>query len=311
MKKVKTKHGFIFKPLMKVLKAFKKKPKIYNLNKEETHEQGIIISNHSAASGPLTLALYYPAFFVPWGTHEMTERYSVRWKYLYRVFYTQKLGYKKFKAFILATLFGIISRMLYNAMQLIPTYTNLKLKRTINLSIKHLKKGNSILIFPEDSNTGYHEKLVKYNNGFVYLSEKYFQETNVDLPIYPVYYHKLLKAMIIGEKVYIDKLKEQGLNREEIAGYFKDLTNNLALELFELERKRPVFKEKKIFKLRLINKIKNITSSYIDLTVDDFEFLNNKETYHTYQEVMKRVMSKKDKIINDFKGRLKIRYYRR
>ncbi|MFA5693029.1 MAG: hypothetical protein WC907_05370 [Acholeplasmataceae bacterium] len=311
MKKIKTKHGIIFNPLTKIFKLFKKKPKIYNLNEEETHDQGIIISNHSAASGPLTLSIYYPTFFVPWGTYEMTEKYTVRWKYLYHVFYTQKLGYNKFKSFILATLFGVISKMLYNGMQLIPTYPNLNFKHTIKLSINHLKKGNSILVFPEDSNTGYHEKLIKYNNGFVYLSEKYFKETKIDLPIYPVYYHKVLGSMIIGKKVYINDLKDKGLNRTEIADYFKDITNELAHELFKLERKRPIFKEEKVFKLRLINKLKNISGNYIELSVNDFDFLNNKETYLTYQEIMKKVMTKKDEIINEFKGRLKIRYYRR
>ena len=147
MKKLKTKHGFIFSPATKIAKLFKKKPKIYNLNDEEL-EKGIIASNHSAASGPLTLSLYFPVFFVPWGTHEMTENYKNRWNYLYHIFYTQKLGYGKFKSFILATLFGVISKMLYNGMQLIPTYSDINLKHTINLSIAHLEKGNSILIFP-------------------------------------------------------------------------------------------------------------------------------------------------------------------
>lgn len=70
----------------------------------------------------------------------MTEKYTVRWKYLYHVFYTQKLGYNKFSAFILATLFGVISKMLYNGMQLISTYPNVKFRNTINVSIEHLKK---------------------------------------------------------------------------------------------------------------------------------------------------------------------------
>ena len=235
MRKIRTSYGPIFKPVLKIARLFKKKPRIYNLNEEEL-EHGIIVSNHSAASGPLTLALYFPVFFVPWGTHEMTENYINRWKYLYHIFYQQKLGYKKVKSYILATLFGIISKMLYNGMQLIPTYQDMRLTTTIKRSIAQLKAGNRVLIFPEDSNTGYHEKLIKYNPGFVFLSERYYKEENIDLPVYPIYYHKKIGALIIGKKEYINKLKEEhGFDRDEVAKYFKDITNKLADKLFELE----------------------------------------------------------------------------
>jgi len=35
MKKIKNDHGFIFKFLMKIIKLFKKQPKIYNMNDEK------------------------------------------------------------------------------------------------------------------------------------------------------------------------------------------------------------------------------------------------------------------------------------
>lgn len=65
-KKIKNKHGIIFRSLMKALKLFKRKPKIYNLNDEKLKNNAIYISNHSAASGPLTISLYFPVFFIPW-----------------------------------------------------------------------------------------------------------------------------------------------------------------------------------------------------------------------------------------------------
>lgn len=237
MKKIRTEYGWFFKFVMRIVKIFKKKLTIYNLN-DEAFETGIIISNHSAASGPMTLALYFPTFFVPWGTHEMKENYCKRWKYLYHIFYQQKLGYNKFKSFLIATLFAIISRMLYNGMQLIQTYGDLRLVRTIKNSIAHLEKGNKILIFPEDSETGYHEKNLKYNEGFIFLSQSYYKKYQLDLPIYPVYYHKRLKALIIGKKEYVNELLEKGMTREEVAEHFKDVTNNLADQLFDLEGKQ-------------------------------------------------------------------------
>lgn len=237
MKKIRTQHGFYFKKFMALVALFKKRPKIYNLNKDDEFEKGIFISNHSAASGPMTLSLYFPSFFVPWGAHEMTLRYPERWKYLYHTFYQRKLNYKREVSFILATLFAIISKTLYNGMQLIPTYTDYRFKGTIQETLNHLDAGNPVLIFPEDSNDGYHEILKKYHDGFVFISQLYYNRHNHDLPVYPIYYHKDLRAIVIGKKQYIQDLAQQGLNRSEIAEHFKNTTNDLAMHLFALEKR--------------------------------------------------------------------------
>lgn len=231
-KKIRTKYGWLFNIVTKIFMIFKKKPYIYNLNEEDIDENSIIISNHSAASGPLTISLYFPTFFIPWGTFEMTEKYRGRWNYLYHIFYRQKLGYNKFKSFLLATLFGIISKSLYNGMQLIPTYGDFRLRATVDISKQYLDAGTSILIFPEDSDSGYHEILLKYNPGFVYLSSYYYKKTGKDIPIYPMYFHKQSNAIIIGKKSYINPLFEQGMDKYEIAEHYKNITNDLALQLF-------------------------------------------------------------------------------
>ncbi len=237
MKRIRTKHGFFFNKFRQLVALFKQKPRIYNLNQETDFEKGIFISNHSAASGPMTLSLFFPSFFIPWGAHEMTLPYTQRWKYLYYIFYQRKLKYKKEVSFVLATLFAMISKMLYNGMQLIPTYTDYRYKGTVQMTLNHLDAGNPVLIFPEDSNTGYHEILQKYHKGFVYISELYFKKHQQDLPVYPVYYHKDLRAIIIGKKQYIQDLIKKGLNRSEIAEHFKNTTNELANQLFQLEKR--------------------------------------------------------------------------
>ncbi|NLB49605.1 MAG: hypothetical protein GX807_02180 [Erysipelotrichia bacterium] len=226
-RKIHTSYRPFFRFVRKIAKAFKKKPKALDLNKSAVEEPAIYISNHSGASGPLTLSLYIHKFIVPWGTYEMVGNYLERWKYLYYVFYQQKLGYKKAKSWILATLFGIISKMLYRGMQLIPTYRDIRFKTTISQSLRFLRKKSSVLIFPEDSTTGYHEQLLRYNLGFIFLSETYYKETGIDLPVYPVRYSKQKNMYIIGEKDYVNKYLLQGKSREEVAEIFKDTTNVL------------------------------------------------------------------------------------
>ena len=101
-----------YRILSAILRIFKKKPMIINLN-DTIEDQAIFVSNHSAASGPLTLSLYMPKLFVPWGIHDMCEGYMTRWRYLYHVFYQQKLGFTKVRSFLIATGFALISKILY------------------------------------------------------------------------------------------------------------------------------------------------------------------------------------------------------
>jgi 1-acyl-sn-glycerol-3-phosphate acyltransferase len=199
MKKIKkakkqNKFNLFVRIVRRILMTFKTRPTII-LTEKQLPDKAIYIANHSGAAGPLTISMYFPIHLVPWGAHPMTEHYFKRWQYLYYVFYRQKLKYSKVRSWILATLFGLISKALYNGVQLIPTYTDLRLKNTMNLSIDHLKIGNSLLIFPEDSEDGYHDHIKDFHAGFIYLAEKYAQEESNHIPIVPLYYHKSLKEI--------------------------------------------------------------------------------------------------------------------
>ncbi len=76
-------------------------------------------------------------------------------------FYQQKLGYGKVKSFIIATGFALISKILYNWMRVVPTYTDMRLTKTMKISMEAINNNEPILIFPENSDTGYYDVLKK------------------------------------------------------------------------------------------------------------------------------------------------------
>lgn len=227
MKKITTikKHNWFIRLLKKILKTFGKDPTIIQLE-ESLPETAIYISNHSGAAGPLKLSIYFPKILVPWGAHPMTECYPSRWKYLYHIFYRQKLKYSKFKSFMLATSFGIISKTIYNGVYLIPTYTNVLLKNTIKESIEHLNANNNLLIFPEDSNNGYLEEIESFHGGFIYLAQRYYKQNKTHIPIIPMYYNKIDRQIIIGKKYTLEDFAETK-DRHVIANEFRLILNDL------------------------------------------------------------------------------------
>lgn len=233
---VKLKRGKIFSFLKSALKKMKKQPEIINLNEDGLKNRAIFVANHSAASGPFTYELFFPKYFIPWGTHEMCGNYKMRWNYLYHVFYRQKLKYSKFRAFILATGFGAISIFLYRATGLIGTYKDARLKKTFQKSFDVLNSDIPLLIFPENSSNGYFDKPVEYQEGFVKLSKLYYKKTNIDLPVYNVYYSKDKNKIIIDKPLEINKLIEQGFSESDIAQKFLTNTYNI-FEKFIAENK--------------------------------------------------------------------------
>lgn len=236
-KKSKRRRPLLFRGFKKFIKIFKRKPKIINLN-ETIDDKAIFISNHSAANGPFTLSLFFPKVFVPWGIHHMCGNYKERWNYLYYVFYQQKLGYGKIKSFIIATVFATFSKILYNWMKVIPTYTDLRLMKTMKISVDALNNNEPVLIFPENSNDGYFDVLTEYNAGFVALSTFYHKRYNHDLPIYPVYFSSKHRMLIIDKPQYIQDFIRKGLSREEIAEWFKNRTNELYYMIKERYNRR-------------------------------------------------------------------------
>lgn len=223
-----TDHHPIFSKFKSLFKVFKSSPEIINLNSSDTNntQPAIFLANHSAAGGPFTLGLYFPRNIVPWGAHEMCGDYQSRWKYLYNVFYQQKLGWHKAPAFLMASGFAVISGMVYDGAELIPTYKDARFAKTIRMSLRALENGKDILIFPENSDDGYHDVLTEYHPGFILLAKKYKQRTGRDIPIYTVYYSGKENKVIIDEPVYLSSFDE-GTPRERIAEFFKDKTNEL------------------------------------------------------------------------------------
>lgn len=225
--KVKTKRSFLFRILKGFLKIFLGKTKIVNINNCKIENKAIYLMNHCGARGPLIFEIKFPVRSSPWGAYPMCGNYRERWNYLYRVFYTQKLHWNKFKAFNIATVFAIISKWLYNSIGLIPTYTDARFLNSIKNSISVLNAGLSVVIYPEDSTTGYHDKTDKLNNGFIQLAKSYFKREGQDLPVYSIYYHRRKNTFLVDEPLFVNKMLADGMTEDEISDVF--LKKNHAL----------------------------------------------------------------------------------
>lgn len=226
-KNKKFRQNWFFHVIKFILNIFKRKPLIVNESGLPLDHAAIIVANHSGAAGPMDISLFFPYPFIPWGAHQMKEGYRSRWNYAYHIFYRQKMKYGKFKSFVLATLLSIINKFLYVNMRLVPTYQDIRITKTMRDSLKHLNDNIPILIFPEDSSEGYEDEISHFNDGFVVLAAYAYNHRNIDLPIYPVYYSKHDRIIIIGQPLIYSELVKDNIKRSDIADLLRIKVNEL------------------------------------------------------------------------------------
>lgn len=181
----------------------------------------IFIGNHAGKNGPVAYDKYLPVFHAKWGMYLMLGSYSERFHYLRDVLYIQKYGKSKFTATVKALFEALFSKFIYKGLKIIPSFPDARVAKTFSYSAEVLDNDMAVMVYPEDSNSGYHAEPVKFFSGFVGLSEHYYKKRGEDLPIYPTYLHLENRKLIIGKPMCINELKQQGLSRDEIAEKFR------------------------------------------------------------------------------------------
>lgn len=226
-----------FRFIKGIVKIFKRKPKFVYLG-ERPSGACIYISNHSAASGPTTYELYLPTAMRMWGTYEMCGGFNQRRKYLCETYYRRKKKYSKFGAFMRGTLAAPFTALFYKGMRLIPTYPDIRFTKTLRLSVDELIDGTSILIFPENSDDGYHDIMTEYFGGFHSLAKCYNKKTGKDIDIVNMYYDRKLNTVIVGAPQSFLSLSERFCSRAEVVEYFRTDTNAMYEKYILPERRK-------------------------------------------------------------------------
>ena len=216
----------VWRPTQRFLRLLFKKPEIISLS-GELPNKAIYVANHAAMFGPVMYNLYLPATIAPWGAYPMTENYKSRYNYLRNVYFIQKRHKTKFAATFLASFEAALSIYFYRGLRVIPSYDDNRFIKTIRLSMDMLDSDIGVLIFPEDSDQGYHEVLTEFHAGFVELAKYYGKKTGEDIPIYPVYYHAKKRKIVIGEPSKLTDYTSKGMSRQEIANDFCKQVNDL------------------------------------------------------------------------------------
>jgi len=202
-----------------------KRPEFIYLGEEIT-TGGIIVSNHEGTDAPLSLELYLGKPVRMWGAHEMNSGLKKLYKYHTQVYFHEKKHWNIHLARLFCLIASPLTHMFYRGLGVISTYKDARFVKTLRESEQILANGENVVVFPEDSSTGYHQELIGFYCGFLMLGE-YCLKKGRDVPIFITYFKKKQKQYVIDKPVMYSQLKATGKSREELAEMLVNRCNEL------------------------------------------------------------------------------------
>ena len=217
------------KPWFCAVKAFLrvvvKKPNFVYLG-EKVRPGGIILSNHEGPKCPVFLELYNEVPIRCWGAHEMNKNLKTAYKYQTEIYYHQKKHWNLLLARIGCLIITPVTYLYYKGIKLISSYGDMRFRKTLDESIKTLKDGCSVVIFPEKSENGYLKDLTGFHPGATMLFQ-FCQKHGLNPPVHVAYLQKETKNFVFDVPTTVNELMDLGLSRTELMQKLCDRCNEL------------------------------------------------------------------------------------
>ena len=206
-----------FKGLKKLMKGRYKEPIFVYLDSENPGfgNGSVILSNHEGTDAPMSLEIWNDSPIRMWGAHEMNSGLVKMYKYQTRVYYHEKKHWNLHLARLFCLIATPLTNLFYKGLNLISTYHDQRFFKTIKESLQAIRKGENIVIYPEDSTNGYLSELEGFYGGFVSLAEMCYRQ-GIDVPIYVTYFKKDSRIYVVDKPVKYSELIKDGATKQDI-----------------------------------------------------------------------------------------------
>lgn len=218
--------------LFKIIKAFVRlfygKMEVVGLE-NLPENNAIIVGNHTQMNGPIAGELFMPDNYYTWCAGQMMNLKEVP-EYAFNDFWSQKSKWTQpfYKA--LSYIIAPLCVCIFNNARTIAVYRDMRIMSTFKESIKMLKDGANILIFPEKDEK-YNNILYKFQENFIDIAKLYYKKTGVELTFVPMYIAPKLKKMYIGKGVIFNGENRIEDERKRISEYLSDEITDIARNL--------------------------------------------------------------------------------
>lgn len=224
----KKKTTIFFKAIKGVVRIFYGKMEIVGMENLPEHN-AIIVGNHTQMNGPIAGELFMPDNCYIWCAGQMMHLKEVP-DYAFTDFWSQKPKWTHPFYKLLSYIIAPIAVPIFNNARTIAVYRDMRIVATFKETIKLLKDGANILIFPEKDEK-YNNILYKFQENFIDVAKLYYKKTGISLTFVPMYIAPKLKKMYIGKGIIFDSENSIEDERKKIAAYLSDEITSIARNL--------------------------------------------------------------------------------
>lgn len=225
-----------FKVVKKIMRVRYKETK-FVYQSEKIEEGSIIVCNHEGTDSPMAWEMYSGVPVSFWGAYQMNSGLRKMYSYQSKVYFHQKKGMNLFLARMLCLIASPLTNMFYKGLDVISTYEDARLKKTMHESFERLDEGRNLVIFPEKSDNGYQTRLEGFHSGVALLLELR-ERKGIDSTVYSAYYNKEKNICLVGAPKKYSEISEGCETREEVAAKLCDACNALGEETFTMQSHR-------------------------------------------------------------------------
>ena len=237
-KQFKQKRKGWFRFMKKLMTGRYPRPRFIYLGEKPTNGS-MILSNHEGTDAPLSLEIYADFPVRMWGAHEMNSGLVSMYKYQTRVYYHEKKHWNLHLARLFCLIASPLTNLFYKGLNLISTYRDARFRKTIRETLRAVKEGENIVVFPEQSDKGYLEVLEGFFAGFAVFCESALKQ-GIDVPIYVSYFRKKDLLYIFDAPVMYSTLKAECGDKDAIAKKLLERCNELGQLKFDDQSDSPL-----------------------------------------------------------------------
>lgn len=191
----------------------------------------IIVGNHTQMNGPIAGEIFMPDNCYIWCAGEMMNLKEVP-EYAFADFWSQKPKWTHPMYRVLSYLIAPIANCVFNNARTIAVYRDMRIMSTFKTSLKLLKEGKNVLIFPEKDEK-HNNILYQFQENFVDVAKLYHKKHGIELTFVPMYIAPKLKTMYIGNGICYNSENSIDDERTRICTYLSEEITKIARDLPE------------------------------------------------------------------------------
>ena len=189
----------------------------------------IIVGNHAHTYGPFYMELYLPCERAIWCIGEIMDPQEAA-DYAFKDFWSRKPLWCRWVYRLLSYVFALLSVAVLKHAHCIGVYKDSRLLSTMRESIRHMKQGDNIVIFPEHEVT-YNDIVWEFQQGFVDLAAVYTRQTGEPVDFVPMYIAPKLKRVCLGKPIAFDPKASLDAERDRVCHALMDEITDMARDL--------------------------------------------------------------------------------